>query len=129
MSENLRGFSLETKSGNCEFFASALAVLLRVNGIPARLVGGYRGGYFNDVGQYYLVPQKYAHAWVEAYIKPKGWVGLTTPAIFNGPVLASGVSFHKFSILMDTLNYYWYAIVISYNLEKQFSVALKSAPH
>ncbi len=103
-----------------------------MNGIPARLVGGYRGGYFNDVRQYYLVPQKYAHAWVGAYIKPKGWVRLDpTPAIFNGPAsLASGVSFHKFSILMDTLNYYWYAVVISYNLEKQFSVALKlRAPH
>jgi len=128
VSENpLEDFLFETKSGNCEFFASALAVLLRVNGIPARLVGGYRGGYFNDVGQYYLVPQKYAHAWVEAYIKPKGWVRLDpTPAILNGSAsLASGVSFHKFSILMDTLNYYWYAIVISYNLEKQFSVALK----
>lgn len=123
----LEEFLFETKSGNCEFFASALAVLLRVNGIPARLVGGYRGGYFNDVGQYYLVPQKYAHAWVEAYIKPKGWVRLDpTPAILNSSAsLASGVSFHKFSILMDTLNYYWYAIVINYNLEKQFSIALK----
>jgi transglutaminase-like putative cysteine protease len=123
----LEEFLFETKSGNCEFFASALAVLLRVNGIPARLVGGYRGGYFNDVGQYYLVPQKYAHAWVEAYSMPKGWVRLDpTPAILNSSAsLVSGVSFHKFSILMDTLNYYWYAIVINYNLEKQFSLVLK----
>ena len=123
----LEEFLFETKSGNCEFYASALAVLLRVNGIPARLVGGYRGGYFNDVGQYYLVPQKHAHAWVEAYIKTKGWMRLDpTPVILNSSVsFASGVSFQKFSILMDTLNYYWYAIVINYNLEKQFSIALK----
>ncbi len=123
----LEEFLFEAKSGNCEFFASALAVLLRVNGIPARFVGGYRGGYFNDVGQYYLVPQKYAHAWVEAYSKQKGWVRIDpTPAVLYGSAsLASGMSFHKFSILMDTLNYYWYAIVINYNLEKQFSIALK----
>lgn len=123
----LEDFLFETKLGNCEFFASALAVMLRLNGIPARLVGGYRGGYYNDVGQYYLVPQKYAHAWVEAYVKPRGWVRLDpTPTVFEGPAaLASGISFQKFTVLMDTLNYYWYVLVINYNLEKQFSVLLK----
>jgi hypothetical protein len=123
----LEDFLFETKSGNCEFFASALAVMLRVNGIPARLVGGYRGGYFNDVGQYYLVPQKYAHAWVEAYVKPKGWVRIDpTPAILDGSAsLLSSGGFQKFTILMDTLNYYWYVLVINYNLEKQFSIVLK----
>jgi len=123
----LEDFLFETKSGNCEFFASALAVMLRVNGIPARLVGGYRGGYFNDVGQYYLVPQKYAHAWVEAYVKPKGWVRIDpTPAILDSSVsLLSGGGFQKFTILMDTLNYYWYVLVINYNLEKQFSIVMK----
>jgi transglutaminase-like putative cysteine protease len=123
----LEDFLFDTKSGNCEFFASALAVMLRVNGIPARLVGGYRGGYFNDVGQYYLVPQKCAHAWVEAYVKPKGWVRIDpTPAILDSSAsLVSGVGFQKFTILMDTLNYYWYVLVINYNLEKQFSILLK----
>jgi hypothetical protein len=123
----LEDFLFETKSGNCEFFASALAVMLRLNNIPARLVGGYRGGYYNDVGQYYLVPQKYAHAWVEAYVKPKGWIRLDpTPGMFDSPAsLTSAVSFEKFTILIDTLNYYWYVLVINYNLEKQFSILLK----
>jgi transglutaminase-like putative cysteine protease len=123
----LEDFLFETKSGNCEFFASALAVMLRLNGIPARLVGGYRGGYYNDVGQYYLVPQKYAHAWVEAYVKPKGWVRLDpTPAALDSLTsLSSGGNFLKLSILVDTLNYYWYVLVINYNLEKQFSILLK----
>jgi transglutaminase-like putative cysteine protease len=123
----LEDFLFETKSGNCEFFASALAVMLRLNGIPARLVGGYRGGYYNDVGQYYLVPQKYAHAWVEAYVKPKGWIRLDpTPSMPDSSAsLGSGVSFEKLTILMDTLNYYWYVLVINYNLEKQFSILLK----
>jgi hypothetical protein len=123
----LDDFLFETRSGNCEFFASALAVMLRVNGIPARLVGGYRGGYYNDVGQYYLVPQKYAHAWVEAYVKPRGWVRLDpTPVMFESTAsLAGGVSFQRLTILMDTLNYYWYVLVINYNLEKQFSLLVK----
>lgn len=123
----LEDFLFVTKSGNCEFFASALAVILRLNGIPARLVGGYRGGYFNDVGQYYLVPQKYAHAWVEAYVKLKGWIRIDpTPVILDSTgSLAGAGGFRKFSILMDTLNYYWYVLVINYNLEKQFSILFK----
>lgn len=123
----LEDFLFETKSGNCEFFASALAIMLRLNGIPSRLVGGYRGAYYNDVGQYYLVPQKYAHAWVEAYVKPKGWVRIDpTPAMFDSSAsLTRDNRFLQLSILMDTLNYYWYVLVINYNLEKQFSLLLK----
>jgi transglutaminase-like putative cysteine protease len=123
----LEDFLFETRSGNCEFFASALAVMLRLNGIPSRLIGGYRGGYYNDVGQYYLVPQKYAHAWVEAHVHPRGWIRLDpTPAMLdNSASLAGGVSFQRFTILMDTLNYYWYVLIINYNLEKQFSILLK----
>ncbi|HMO12996.1 MAG TPA: transglutaminaseTgpA domain-containing protein [Pirellulaceae bacterium] len=58
------------RSGHCEYFASALTLMLRSQRIPARLVVGYRGGEFNNIGKYYRVQQKHAHAWVEAYIKP-----------------------------------------------------------
>ncbi len=57
-------------SGHCEFFASALTLMLRSQQIPARLVVGYRGGEFSPLGKYYRVQQQHAHAWVEAYIKP-----------------------------------------------------------
>lgn len=123
----LEDFLFDTKSGNCEFFASALAILLRINRIPARLVGGYRGGHYNEVGQYYLVPQKYAHAWVEAYMKPKGWVRLDpTPVAFDAIHPFGGVgNALRLTILMDTLSYYWYVLVINYNVEKQFSLVMK----
>ncbi|MBS1238569.1 MAG: transglutaminase domain protein, partial [Deltaproteobacteria bacterium] len=54
----LDDFLFKSKYGNCEYFASALTVMLRIAGIPSRMVGGYRGGYYNEVGEYYLVPQK-----------------------------------------------------------------------
>ena len=50
--------------------------MLRVAGIPSRMVGGYRGGYYNEVGKYYLVPQKNAHVWVEAFVPQRGWIRL-----------------------------------------------------
>jgi hypothetical protein len=56
------------RMGHCEYFAGALALMLRSQGIPARLVIGYHGGEYNGVGGYYIVRQLHAHAWVEAFI-------------------------------------------------------------
>jgi transglutaminase-like putative cysteine protease len=55
-------------TGHCEYFAGALTLMLRSQGIPARMVVGYKGGEFNAVGQYYIVRQLHAHAWVEAFL-------------------------------------------------------------
>ena len=121
----LETFLFESKYGNCEYFASALAVMLRVAGIPSRMIGGYRGGYYNEVGKYYLVPQKNAHVWVETFIPRKGWIRVDpTPASADTFALPlKGNLFLKMSIFFDTINYYWYTIVINYNLEKQLSLA------
>jgi transglutaminase-like putative cysteine protease len=121
----LEDFLFTSKYGNCEYFASALSVMLRIAGIPSRMVGGYRGGYYNELGKYYLIPQKNAHVWVEAFIPQRGWVRLDpTPAsadTFAFP--QKGSLFLRMSIFFDTINYYWNTVVINYNLEKQLSIA------
>jgi transglutaminase-like putative cysteine protease len=58
------------RTGHCEYFAAGLVLMLRSQGIPARLVIGYKGGEFNGVGGFYIVRQLHAHAWVEAYLPP-----------------------------------------------------------
>lgn len=123
----LETFLFESKYGNCEYFASTLAVMLRIAGIPSRVIGGYRGGYYNDVGQYYLIPQKNAHVWVEAFIPQKGWLRYDpTPAsIENFAFPLQGDSLLKARVFLDTVNYYWYAFIINYNLEKQISFLQK----
>jgi protein-glutamine gamma-glutamyltransferase len=60
-------FVINKKSGHCQFFASALALLLRANGTPTRLVVGFRPSEYNDYGGYFQVLQNHAHVWVEAY--------------------------------------------------------------
>lgn len=60
-------FLINKKSGHCQFFASALALLLRANGTPTRLVVGFRPSEYNDYGSYFQVLQNHAHVWVEAY--------------------------------------------------------------
>ncbi len=67
-------FLLEDRRGHCEYFASAMALLARSLGIPARVVGGYRVTERNPVGDYWLVRERDAHAWVEAWVPERGWV-------------------------------------------------------
>jgi hypothetical protein len=69
----IEDFLFETRAGHCEYFASALAVLLRAAGVPSRMVVGYRGGQWFEDGAFYLVRQSDAHAWVEAWVEDRGW--------------------------------------------------------
>jgi transglutaminase-like putative cysteine protease len=70
----LAEFLFETRRGHCEFFASALAVMLRTRGIPARLVTGFAATNLNPVTGYYEVRALDGHAWVEAWFDEYGWV-------------------------------------------------------
>ncbi len=119
----LETFLFDSPRGNCEYFASAMAVLLRVNDIPSRLVGGYHGGYYNEMGGYYLIPQKNAHVWVEVHITGRGWVRFDpTPAGAALSAVSGRGAFLKLQMFLDTINYYWYGIVLTYNLERQISI-------
>ena len=69
----IANFLFERKQGHCEYFASAMAVMLRTLGIPSRVVNGFRSDEFNDLSGNYVVRAKDAHAWVEAYFPDYGW--------------------------------------------------------
>ncbi|MDG2380498.1 MAG: DUF3488 and transglutaminase-like domain-containing protein [Pirellulaceae bacterium] len=64
----IEDFVANHRTGHCEYFASALTLMLRSQRIPARIVVGYKGGDFNTLGNYYIVRQLHAHAWVEAFL-------------------------------------------------------------
>lgn len=65
-------FVFDGRRGFCEHFASAFAFMMRVAGVPARVVGGYQGGDQN--GDYLIVRQADAHAWTEVWLDGQGWV-------------------------------------------------------
>jgi protein-glutamine gamma-glutamyltransferase len=67
-------FLFETKTGYCEHFSSSFTFLMRAAGIPARVVTGYLGGYWNRSGEYLLVRNSDAHAWAEVWLQGRGWV-------------------------------------------------------
>ena len=62
------------RSGNCEYFAAAMAVMLRSIGVPARVAAGFQQGEWNPYGRYFMVRLSDAHAWVEVYLDGRGWV-------------------------------------------------------
>ncbi len=66
-------FLWTSRRGHCELFATAMALLARTVGVPARVVGGFRVAEHNAVGGYHVVRERNAHAWVEAWIDGEGW--------------------------------------------------------
>ncbi|MGO9611499.1 MAG: transglutaminaseTgpA domain-containing protein [Dissulfurispiraceae bacterium] len=126
-SRPLDDFLFKNKYGNCEYFASAMALMLRSVGIPSRLIGGYKGGFYNKLGSYYIVPQSNAHVWVEAYIEKAGWVRVDpTPASMERfTSIAQGALLVKIRLFLDSINYYWNALVINYDFQKQLSLYMQ----
>lgn len=120
--EPLDEFLFEKKRGNCEFFASSFAMLLRIAGVPARLVGGYYGGNYNDLGGYYVISEDMAHVWVEALVAGKGWVTIDPSgwaANFTGAGEGRKGVVRTISMALDAFSYYWNLAVINYDLERQ----------
>lgn len=123
-------FLFESKAGHCELFATSFMLLLREAGVPARLVGGYYGGDYNELGGYYLVTEDMAHVWVEVYLQGTGWVR-EDPTVFALD-FAGGSEKVRYSFLdrvgkfSDYLNYYWNNAIVTYDLDKQITM-FKSA--
>ena len=85
-------FLFDKKSGFCEAYASSFAVLMRAAGIPARIVTGYQGGEVNQLGDYLIVRQAYAHAWTEVWLKDRGWMRVDPTAAVSPLRVESGIS-------------------------------------
>ncbi len=76
-------FLFYSKKGYCEHFATAMALMLRAQGIPSRLVTGFYGGQINNIGNYIIVRQMDAHSWVEAFVNGKWMRFEPTPSDIN----------------------------------------------
>jgi transglutaminase-like putative cysteine protease len=85
-------FLFSTRSGFCEHYASAFAVLMRGAGIPARIVTGYHGGDLNEFGNYVIVRQAEAHAWAEIWLPGRGWVRIDPTSAVSPLRVDSGIS-------------------------------------
>jgi transglutaminase-like putative cysteine protease len=116
----LAHFLFETRAGHCEYFASAMAIMLRALGIPSREVNGFLPGEFNDVAGDYIVRASDAHSWVEAYFPGSGWVTFdpTPPAAGD----AAGL-FSRMALYFDWFQLNWNEWVINYDFSHQIQLA------
>jgi hypothetical protein len=116
----LEEFLLVRRSGNCEYFAAAMAVMLRSEGIPSRVVAGFQQGEWNPYGRYFMVRLSDAHSWVEAYIDGRGWV--TFDPSPRGDAAAEAAP-GSVSLYLDAARMRWYRYVINWSLHDQVQLA------
>ncbi|MGC1687020.1 MAG: DUF3488 and transglutaminase-like domain-containing protein [Candidatus Acidiferrales bacterium] len=109
-------FLFEKKAGHCEYFASAMTVMLRAKGIPARFVTGFLPGEYNDVAGDYIVRASDAHAWVEAYFPGYGWITFDPTPPADAP--PAGM-FARLALYWDWFQYNWNEWIISYDFGHQ----------
>lgn len=114
-------FLFQRKKGHCEYFASAMTVMLRTLGIPARVVNGFRGGEYNDLTGSYIVREKDAHSWVEAYFPEFGWVSFDpTPAGNSAP---ETTAWSRLALYMDAASQMWREWIINYDFSHQMKLS------
>lgn len=116
----LEHFLFQRKEGHCEYFASAMIILLRSAGVPTRLVNGFVGVEWNEWGNYLIIRQNHAHSWVEVFLPGKGWtVYDPTPP---DPALVSMSPLNPLAKSMDFLRMNWQRYIIRYSVHDQVQV-------
>ncbi|MDH3485483.1 MAG: DUF3488 and transglutaminase-like domain-containing protein [Myxococcales bacterium] len=114
----LHVFLFEAKAGHCEYFSTAMAIMMRALGLPARNVTGFLGADYNPYGGYYAVRNGNAHSWVEVLIDGK-WVTFDpTPASRQVSIVPSGMAV-KLRQMMDALRVRWAEYVVEFNIRDQ----------
>ncbi len=131
--DSIDEFLFSTKAGFCEHYASSFTFLMRAAGIPARVVTGYQGGYWNKSAHYLLVRQSDAHAWSEVWLEGRGWTRFDPTAAVRpervslGAMAADGNSAHWYQRgwlkalrnRWDVVNHWWGQAVVGFDTLRQ----------
>lgn len=117
----LSSFLFDTREGHCEYFASALAVMLRSIGIPARVVTGFLATEYNPLTGWHVVRMSDAHSWVEVWLPDRGWYGFDpTPSTRQQPM---SQLIARFRLWQDAIDTFWQDWVLAYDLGRQLTLA------
>jgi MYXO-CTERM domain-containing protein len=118
----LANFLFVRRAGHCEYFSTAMVVLLRTLGIEARNVNGFLGGEWSRFGDYLAVTENQAHSWVEVWFPGYGWVTFDpTPGGGNAGEQAQAW-FWPGRFLLDAIQHRWSKWVLDYNVESQAGI-------
>lgn len=117
-------FLFNVKEGHCEYFATAMAVMLRTQGIATRVVNGFQQGEYNDAADIWIIRGRDAHSWVEVYFpKEKAWVPFD-PTPFAGQDSASATTglFGSINKYLEALETYWIQYFVAFDDQEQQSL-------
>ncbi|HEX9671627.1 MAG TPA: DUF3488 and transglutaminase-like domain-containing protein [Thermoanaerobaculia bacterium] len=118
----IEDFLFTYRSGQCEYFASAMVLMLRAEGVPARLVTGFLGGEYNVFEGYYIVRDANAHAWVEAYLPGAGWRAFDPTPPAGRPLASAEGAFAVVRQAYDFLLFRWDRYVLTFGLYDQLTI-------
>ncbi|MDP2954916.1 MAG: transglutaminaseTgpA domain-containing protein [Longimicrobiales bacterium] len=118
----LEHFLFQRRAGHCEYFSTAMVVLLRASGIEARNVNGFLGGEWNEFGSYLAVTQNQAHSWVEVWFPEYGWVTFDPTPGGGGAGERLEAWFWPGRIFFDGIQHRWNKWVLDYNIESQSGI-------
>jgi len=114
-------FLFHRRKGHCEYFASSMAVMLRMLQIPSRVVTGFQSGVFNPISGSQLIRTSDAHSWVEAWLPNRGWVTFDpTPPDPQAQRLSAWT---RLGFYADAVDVFWQDWVLNYNLDRQLQLA------
>ena len=120
LSHPLEEFLFTRKTGYCEHYATAMVVMLRTVGIPARLVTGFLATEWNEYGGYFTVRQRDAHAWVEVYFPHSGWITMDPTPTVSAAVTTT--RWEPLSQLGESLRLKWDRLFVHYSAKDQLAV-------
>ncbi|MBK8254154.1 MAG: DUF3488 domain-containing protein [Polyangiaceae bacterium] len=119
----LEHFLFESKRGHCEFYSTAMAVMLRTLDVPTRNVTGFIGGTWNRFGKFYAVRNGDAHSWVEVYIDGDGWRTFDpTPPADAAPKSELTGAWAQIRDFLEATSQRWDRHVVGYDLSQQASL-------
>lgn len=118
-------FLFNVRAGHCEYFATAMAVMLRTLRIPARVVNGFQTGEYNSAADAYIVRQADAHSWVEVYFpETDSWVTFDpTPADGRAAGTSGSGLTGSLRRYADALELFWLQYVVAYDRQGQRTLA------
>lgn len=120
----LADFLFRVRSGHCEYFSTAMTVMLRTRGIASRVVNGFLPGEYNEASGAYTVRESDAHSWVEVYFpKTNSWVTFDpTPPAGRTARVRTGLA-GRLSKYSEALELMWFQYVVGYDRQEQRSLA------
>lgn len=119
----IRAFLFQTRAGHCEFFATSLVLMLRAQGIPARMVNGFYSTEWNQAAGVFVVKQSDAHSWVEVWLDGVGWVTVDpTPPSSAGSGAYPTMDESPTTPITEFARMWWQRNIIDYTAGKQASL-------